>query len=69
MYLMKVDEEGTVGPAEMITLGGFDNPSNFGFRNINTNQHNSSSNSVFIGTANVFNVAPRGGWELYKMSF
>ena len=69
IYVMELGEDGTVGPAEWLTLNGYENPTNFGMRNLVVNQFDEGDNTVFLGTANPYNVNPKGGWEVIKMDF
>lgn len=55
-------------PAEPVTLDGFGNFTNYGFRNLLSDQDKQDGDDgLYIGTANPYNLAPQGGWELWRL--
>ena len=56
------------GPPETLTLSGFNNPANYGFRTMEADR-----GSMYLGTAGILNLATNdqgttaGGWELHEI--
>lgn len=69
LYVMELGEGGSIGPAQWLTLDGYSTPTNFGMRNLLVNQFDDDDKTVYLGTTNPYNVAPKGGWEVIKIDF
>ena len=57
---------GDIGPAEWVSLSGLGNELNYGLRNLLPHPSN-QKDSVFVGTANSYNLEAKGGWEVYEL--
>lgn len=54
--------------AEPVSLDGFGNFLNYGIRNMLPDEDGKNGDdALYIGTANPFNLAPEGGWELLRL--
>jgi hypothetical protein len=54
--------------AEPVSLDGFGNFFNYGFRTLLSDEDGKDGDhALYIGTANPFNLAPEGGWELWRL--